>query len=593
MRELLTGNEAVARGVYEHGALFASAYPGTPSTEILENVALYKPEVYSEWGPNEKVALESAIGASYAGARALCAMKHVGLNVAADPLMTFTYTGVNGGFVLVSADDPGAHSSQNEQDNRFYARFAKMPLLEPADSQECKDFVGLAFELSERFDAPVMLRMTTRICHSKSLVELGERKLAPKKPYVRDLAKYNPVPAFVRGARIRLDERLKRLSEYSETAGINRIEENPGAKTGVITSGIAYQYAKEVFGDTVSYFKLGLTFPLPLEKIRKFAAGLETLYVIEELEPFIEEQLLAAGIACEGKTKIPAIGELNPDIIAKALLGREAALIPHDRSGLARRPPVLCAGCPHRGFFYDLSKRKNLVISSDIGCYALSDAPPLKAKDMANCMGAGFSMAHGMQKVFDRAGENRKTVGVLGDSTFFHSGITSLLTAVYNKSSAVFVVLDNRITGMTGHQENPGTGFTLMGEEAVITDIEQVARALGVRNVRSVNPLDVKEMKKAMDWALEQDEVTVVITKWPCVLKRLSAKDKSDFGDFLGLCAIDADKCVGCGACARTGCPALELKPGIKKTVIDKNQCRGCELCARVCPVGAIERVDE
>jgi indolepyruvate ferredoxin oxidoreductase alpha subunit len=590
MKELLTGNEAIARGAYEAGIMFASAYPGTPSTEILENTALYK-EIYSEWAPNEKVALESCIGASVAGARALCAMKHVGVNVAADPLMTFTYTGVTGGFALISADDPGAHSSQNEQDNRYYAKFAKMPCLEPSDSAECKDFVALAMEISERFDTPVMLRLTTRICHSKSLVELCERTEPEKKPYVKNIAKYTPVPASVRGTRLKLDERMSRLTEYSNATGINAIQYGRDREIGIISSGVAYQYAREVFGEDANYFKLGLTFPLPIEKIKEFAESVKTLYIVEELEPFIEEQLLAAGISCEGKTKIPAIGELNPDIVAKGLLGKETEIIAYDRSKLAQRPPVLCAGCPHRGFFFELSKRKDIVISSDIGCYALSAAPPLNAKDLANCMGASFSMAHGMQKIFDRYGEKKKTVAVLGDSTFFHSGMTSLLTAIYNKSSAVFVILDNRITGMTGHQENPGTGFTLMGEETELTDVEEVVRALGARNVRTVNPLIVSEMREVMNWALDCGEVAVVITKWPCVLKRLSERDKADFGDYKGRCEVNPDICIGCKMCTKTGCPALVYIEKAKKVEIDENQCVGCELCVQVCPVKAIERV--
>ncbi len=590
MRELMTGNEAIARGAYEAGLTFASAYPGTPSTEILENIAEYK-EIYSEWAPNEKVALESAIGASIAGARTLCAMKHVGVNVAADPLMTFTYTGVTGGFVLISADDPGAHSSQNEQDNRFYAKFGKMPCLEPSDSQECKDFIAIAMEISETFDTPVIIRMTTRVCHSKSLVELCERKEIVKKPYEKNIAKYNPVPSFVKGARLLLDKRMEKLEKYSNETDINIVEFNGEGKVGIISSGVAYQYAKEVFENNASYIKLGCTFPVPIEKIRKFASQVSELYIVEELEPFLEEQLLAAGIKCIGKAKIPAMGELNPDIVAKGLLNKQVDVIDYDKSTLAKRPPVLCAGCPHRGFFFDLSKRKNIVISSDIGCYALSDQYPLNAKDLANCMGASFSMAHGMQKVFDRAGEKKTTVAVLGDSTFFHSGMTSLLTAVYNKSSAVFVILDNRITGMTGHQENPGTGFTLMGEPTGITDIEAVVRAFNIANVRTVNPLVVSEMKEAMDWAIAQNEVSVIITKWPCVLKKLSQKDKEDFGDYKGICAVEPDKCIGCKMCTKTGCPALVYNKETKKVVIDKNQCVACELCVQVCPVHAIGRV--
>ncbi|QCX34422.1 indolepyruvate ferredoxin oxidoreductase subunit alpha [Caloramator sp. E03] len=592
MKELLTGNEAVARGAYEAGVVYASAYPGTPSTEIMETIATYKGDIIAEWAPNEKVALESAIGASIAGARTLASMKHVGLNVAADPLFTFAYTGVNGGMVIISADDPGVHSSQNEQDNRNYAKFAKIPMLEPSDSQEAKDMVRYALEISEKYDTPVLMRMTTRVCHSKSLVELAERNNVPKKPYVKNLQKYDAVPAVAKILREKIEERLKKLEDFSNETELNFIEMND-SKIGVIASGVAYQYAKEVFKDGASYLKIGFSYPLPMKKIKEFASKVETLYVIEELDPFMEEQIKAAGIKCIGKEKIPAMGELNPDIIAKNLLGKENRVIEYDRSIVAKRPPVLCAGCPHRGFFYDLTKRKDIVITSDIGCYGLSSQPPLNAKDTSICMGAGFSMAHGAQKVFNKFNEKMKTVAVLGDSTFFHSGITSLLNAVYNKSNAVFCILDNRITGMTGHQENPGTGFTLQGDPTVITDIEKVVRALGVENVRTVNPLEISEMKDAMDWALSNEELTVIITKWPCVLKKLSQKDKDDFGDYKGLCYVDDNKCIGCKICIKTGCPALKYDKKLNKVSIDKTQCVGCKLCVQVCPKKAISKVGE
>lgn len=592
MRELLTANEAVARGAYEAGMVYAAAYPGTPSTEILENIATYKGDIIAEWAPNEKVALESAIGASIAGARTMAAMKHVGLNVAADPLFTFAYTGVNGGMLLISADDPGIHSSQNEQDNRNYAKFAKIPMVEPSDSQEAKDMVKYALEISEEYDTPVMMRMTTRVCHSKSLVEIGERTNVPKKPYVRNLQKYDAVPAVAKALRVKLEERLKKLEEFSNKTELNYVEFND-KRIGIIAAGASYQYAKEVFEDKASYLKLGFSYPLPMKKIKEFANQVETLYVIEELDPFMEEQIKAAGISCIGKEKIPVMGELNPDIIAKALLGRENEVIDYDESIIAKRPPVLCAGCPHRGFFFELSKRKNIMISSDIGCYGLSSQAPLKAKDTCICMGAGFSMAHGAQKVFNKFNEGLKVVAVLGDSTFFHSGITSLLHAVYNGSDAIFCILDNRITGMTGHQENPGTGYTLQGDPTEITDIESVVKALGVKKVITVNPLKIEEMKEAMDWGLSQNGPVVIITKWPCVLKKLSQKDKDDFGDYKGICDIDADRCIGCKLCMKTGCPALKYDKISKKVCIDKTQCIACELCVQVCPKKAINRVGE
>jgi indolepyruvate ferredoxin oxidoreductase alpha subunit len=592
MKKLLTANEAVARGAYESGISYAAAYPGTPSTEIMENIATYKGDIIAEWAPNEKVALESVIGASIAGARTLASMKHVGVNVAADPLFTFSYTGVNGGMVLISADDPGLHSSQNEQDNRHYAKSSKIPMLEPSNSQESKDMVKVAMELSEKYDTPVMMRMTTRVCHSKSLVEIGERTEVPKKPYVRNLQKYDVVPAVSKVLHEKVEERLNKLEKFSNKTPLNFVEWND-KKVGIISAGVAYQYAREVFGTNASYLKLGFTYPLPMEKIREFAKQVDTLYVIEELDPFMEEQIKAAGINCIGKGKIPITGELNPDIIAKVLLGKENKTIRYDESILAKRPPVLCAGCPHRGFFYELSKRKNVMVSSDIGCYGLSNAAPLNAKDTSMCMGAGFSMAHGAQKVFNKFNDNMRVVAVLGDSTFFHSGMTSLLDSIYNRSNVLFCILDNRITGMTGHQQNPGTGFTLQGDPTNLTDIEAVVKALGVKKVKVINPLKLDEVNEALDWGLIQDEPAVIITKWPCVLKKLSQKDKDDFGDYKGLCSIDEEKCVGCKACMKTGCPALISGKGSKKVTIDKSQCVGCELCSQVCPRNAISKVGE
>ena len=543
-------------------------------------------------GLNEKTAIETVIGASISGARALAAMKHVGVNVAADPLMTFAYTGVNGGMVLVSADDPGMHSSQNEQDNRYYASFGKMAMLEPSDSQEAKDMVKIGMEISEEFDTPVILRMTTRVCHSKSLVSYSDRIEVSKKPYVKNVQKYVATPAASIKLRVLLDQRLEKLEEFSNKTGLNKIEWND-KKIGVVSSGIAYQYAREVFGDKASYLKLGFTNPLPMNKIKGFAAKVETLYVIEELEPFIEDQLRMQGIECIGKEKIPSAGELNPDILLKALFGTERETIKCDVSEIAARPPVLCAGCPHRGFFYELSKRKGLVVTGDIGCYTLGSMSPLNAIDTVICMGASISTGHGAQKMFDRSGEDKRVVSVIGDSTFFHTGINSLLNAVYNKSNSVICILDNRITAMTGHQDNPGTGFTLQGEPTVAIELEPLVKAMGVEHARTINPLRLSEVKEALDWALDQRGPTVLITRWPCVLKKQLESDKNEFGDYFAKCVVDQSKCTGCKMCIRTGCPALQYNKSEKKVKIDAAQCAGCEVCAQVCTFKAIEKAGE
>lgn len=589
MKKLMTGNEAVSQGAYEAGVVYASAYPGTPSTEILENIAKFKNDIIAEWAPNEKVALESAIGASIMGARTLAAMKMVGVNVAADPLFSFAYSGVNGGLVLISADDPGCHSSQNEQDNRQYAKFAKIAMVEPSDSQESKDMLKAALEISEAFDTPVLMRMTTRVCHSKSLVEIGERQNVIKKEYNKNLGKYDLVPAVARKLRIEIDERLKKLESFSNTTELNYIEWN-SPKIGIISSGIAFQYAKEVFGDSASYLKLGFTYPLPMQKIRDFSKKVEVLYVIEELEPYLEEQIKQAGIICIGKDKIPCIGELNPDIVAKCLLGLNAPLIQHDSTKLPSRPPVLCAGCPHRGFFYELAKQKNIVIAGDIGCYALGGADPLNAKDLAICMGAAPSIGHGAQKVLNYFDESKRVVACIGDSTFFHTGMNSLLNIAYNRSNTVTCILDNRITGMTGHQDHPGTGFTLQGAPTKALPIAEVCKALGIDNIRTVNPLNLAEVRDALNWALGLDEPSVIITRWPCVLKKQSQQDRKEFGDYFSVCVVDESKCVGCRACIRTGCPALRFDKTIKKVSIDSVQCTGCEVCSQTCPKNAIAK---
>lgn len=589
MKHLMTGDEAVARGAYEAGVKFASAYPGTPSTEILENIATYK-EINAEWAPNEKVAAEAAIGASIGGVRSLAAMKHVGVNVAADPMFTFAYMGVSGGMVLISADDPGMHSSQNEQDNRNYAKFMKIPMFEPSDSQESKDMIKEAFNVSEKYDVPVLFRMTTRLCHSKGLVELGERVEKEDIQYIKNRMKNDPVPAISKLMRLKMVDREKKLNEYSENSSLNKVEFND-KKIGIVTSGVPYQYAKEVFGDSASYLKIGVTFPLPMKKISDFANEVEILYVVEELDPYMEEQIKAAGIHCIGKDEIPEIDELNPDILAKSLLNIDNELIDYNRDLLVDRPPTLCAGCPHRPFFYDLSKRKDTVMVGDIGCYALGGSEPLNAKDLAVCMGSAFSIGHGIDKAFKASGQDKKVVAVMGDSTFFHTGINSLIEAVYNKSNIISCILDNRITGMTGHQDNPGTGFNLSGEASDVMDIETIVKALGVNNVKTVNPLNLKEMKEVMDWAYGiENEPVVVITRWPCVLKKFSNADKEEFELDYTSRTVDHNKCIGCKKCLKTGCPALKFDKEAKKTSIDQIQCVGCDVCAQVCPVKAISK---
>jgi len=591
MKELMTGNEAIARGVYESGVTVASAYPGTPSTEILENVTKYK-EIYSEWAPNEKVALEVAIGASIAGARTIATMKHVGVNVAADPLFTFAYTGVNGGCILVTADDPGMHSSQNEQDNRYYAKFAKVPMIEPSDSQEAKEFTKIAYEISEEFDVPILLRVTTRICHSKGLVELGDRKEVGIREYKKDIAKYVATPANGRKLHIKLEEKLKNLEEYSNNTPLNKVEWN-GKKVGIITSGVAYQYAKEVFGDEASYLKLGFTFPLPMAKMKEFAEQVEKLYVIEELEPYIETELRAMGIKVIGKDLIPNTGELNPDILAEVLLGKKREIVKIDEEKVVGRPPTMCAGCPHRGFFYALSKKKNIVITGDIGCYTLGSAPPLETMDTCICMGASISVGHGFSKAAEVNGRKTKVFGVIGDSTFFHSGITGLLDVVYNKGNSVTVILDNRITGMTGHQENPGSGYTLSGDMTEAVDIAKICEAIGVKHIDVINPLDLKEADAAIKKAMNIDEPMVIITKWPCVLKTFHEEEIKEYSlDKRVKCVVDREKCKKCKICLKAGCPAISFEAGIG-SIIDETMCVGCDVCLQICPFDAIVKAGE
>ena len=590
MKQLLTGNEAVARGAYEAGVTIGSAYPGTPSTEIFEALAQYD-EIYSEWAPNEKVAAEVVVGASIAGARAISAMKHVGMNVASDPIYTHAYLGVNGGCVYVTADDPGLHSSQNEQDNRYVALHAKIPMLEPSDSQECKDMIGIAYEISEKYDVPIIFRMTTRVCHSKSVVALGERNEIGIKQYERNIPKFVATPAACRRHHVELEEKLQKLEEFSNETDLNFTLINKDAKMGVITSGISFQYAKEVFGEQASYLKLGFTYPIPKQKIKDFAANFDTLYVVEENDPYLETQIKALGISVLGKEKIPITGELNPEIIA-TLLSKRPDYVQQDKDLVKGRPPTLCSGCPHRGLFFELSKRKDAVITGDIGCYTLGSADPLNAMDSVICMGAGVSAAHGFAKVFEQTNDNRKVFGVVGDSTFFHSGITSLIDIVYNQSDCTIIILDNRVTGMTGHQENPGTGYTLKGKKAPIIEIEPLVRSIGIEDVRQVNPNNLKEVREALNAASVFDGPSVIITKWPCALKKLHEEAKKEYPVAKWVYRVDPEKCRKCRMCLKIGCPSISFDPQTG-SFIDPNTCVGCSVCAQVCPFDAIERLGD
>jgi len=586
MKHLLTGDEAIARGAYEAGVTFASAYPGTPSTEILQNLTTYE-GIYAEWAPNEKVALEAAAGASIAGARAIAAMKHVGVNVAADPLFTFVYMGVNAGMVLISADEPGQHSSQNEQDNRYYAQSAKIPMLEPSNSQECIDMMKKAYEISEKYDTPVMLRITTRIAHSKSPVTLSERTEVGFKEYKKDPMKYLMVPAVSIKRRVVLEERLKDLKGLSETTNMNYIER--GGKVGVIASGMCVNFAKEVFGDDATYLKLGMSYPLPDNLLDEFMGMVDKVYVIEENDPYLEHWVQRRGYKCIGKDIIPPYGEMTPDVLRKAIFDKELENIEYDKSLVAPRPPVLCAGCPHRGFFYELAKRKNTIVAGDIGCYTLGFAQPFSAMDYLICMGAAFSAGHGSQMALSLARKPDRVVAVMGDSTFFHMGIPSLIEVLYNKSNTICVILDNRTTGMTGHQEHPGTGKNAYREIAPEIDIESVAKSLGAKNITTIDPNDLKAVREALDNAYAIDEPSVIITRWPCVLKPMGDSDYTEFGKdlFKTKYTVIDDKCIGCKACIRAGCPPISMNDS--KAQIDYDMCMGCGVCAQVCPTDAIE----
>lgn len=578
MKKLMLGNEAIARGAYEAGVTVATAYPGTPSTEITENIATYD-EIYSEWSPNEKVALEVAIGASYAGARSVCSMKHVGLNVAADPLFTASYTGVNGGLVICVADDPGMHSSQNEQDSRHYAKASKVPMLEPSDSSECKEYIKKAFEISEQFDTPVILRLTTRISHSQSLVEIEERVEAPHKAYSKDPDKYVMMPGMARKRHVIVEERMKKLADYAEKSELNSIIWG-SRDVGVIASGISYQYAVEAFKDA-SFLKLGMIYPLPEKLIAEFASKVKALYVIEELDPFIENFLKEKGISCTGKEKLPLTGEYNANLLREKLLGIKEETHNNLNENVPVRPPVLCPGCPHRGVFYVLKKNK-LTVSGDIGCYTLGTLAPLESMDSCVCMGASIGVAHGMEKA--RGNDTaRKTVAVIGDSTFIHSGITGLIDIVYNKGTSTVIILDNSITGMTGHQDNPTTGFTIKGEPTRQVDLIKLCQAVGVDRIRVCDPFELDEFNKVLKEEIAAGEPSVIIAQKPCALLK-SVKYKS-------LVHVNEEKCKNCKVCMGLGCPAIvDTGNGI---VINDALCVGCDLCMKVCRFGALEKAGD
>jgi indolepyruvate ferredoxin oxidoreductase, alpha subunit len=599
MKKVMTGNEAIARGAYEAGVKVAAAYPGTPSTEILETIAKEYKSIYAEWAPNEKVAVEVAIGASVAGGRVIACMKHVGVNVAADPLMTLSYVGVTGGFVLVTCDDPELYSSQNEQDNRHYARFAKIPMFEPSDSQEAKEFVKLGFEVSEKFDTPVMVRSVTRISHSKGIVELKEPDVAPVAVDVRkQTQKYTMLPAYARIKHGMVEERFGKLKEFAEQFPGNRMEIND-PEVGIISAGISYQYAKEVF-PKYSYLKLGMVWPLPRNLIGEFFKKVKKVYVVEELDPFLEDSIRAMGYKPRmGKNLFPITGELNPLIVEKSIFGKKfKAPEPVFKEPLPPRPPNLCPGCPHRGVFHILKKLK-VVTMGDIGCYTLAAYPPLNSLDSCVCMGASIGMTHGMAKALGESGKG-KVIGVIGDSTFLHGGVHPLMDVAYNKSYATIIVMDNRTTGMTGSQEHPGTGYTIRGEKTNKVDIAQLGRALGIESVRKVNPWNIGETEKVIKEELDKDCPSLIITEGPCILRQ------REFKKYNKPLQIDSGKCIGCKACVNLGCPAISYQPvegemaltvdGKKRkgiSHIEATLCPGCHLCYQVCKFEAIKSQEE
>lgn len=575
MRTLMLGNDAVARGLYEGGCSFVSSYPGTPSTEITERAAAYE-EIYAEWAPNEKVALEAAFGASLAGKRAFCGMKHVGLNVCADPLFTISYTGVNGGLIVGVADDAGMHSSQNEQDSRHYARAAKVPMLEPSDSAEALEFTKLAYELSEKFDTPVLIKMCTRVSHSQSVVETGERMVPEEKPYEKNGAKYIMMPGNAIKRHPVVEERTRALTRWAEEAEINRQEPGRSWRMGIVTSSTCYQYVKEALGDTYPVLKLGMIWPMPEEKLRAFAASVDELVVVEELDSFIENHCRSLGLSVRGKEIFPCLGELSQNHVAEALAepipegGRVDEPIP-------ARPPVMCAGCPHRGMFYTL-KKLGVTVLGDIGCYTLGAVPPLGAIDSTICMGASVSGIHGFNKVHGGGGAG-KTAAVIGDSTFIHSGITGLINIAYNESDSTVIILDNSITGMTGHQQNPTTGYNLKGDPCAKIDLESLCRALGIQRVRVVDPYDLGACEAAVKEELAAGEASVIISRRPCALLK--------YVKHPGPITVNSDKCAGCKACMKIGCPAISMKDG--RVQIDTTLCVGCGVCGQLCKFGALD----
>ncbi len=579
MKKLMMGNAAIARGAYEAGATVATAYPGTPSTEIVNSISEY-PDVYAEWSPNEKVALEVGAGASIAGARTLVAMKHVGVNVAADPLYSFSYMGVNGGLVIVSADDPGLHSSQNEQDNRGYGRFAKMPVIEPSDSQEALDYTKLAFDISEQFDTMVMLRITMRLAHSQTMVEIGEKQEVPLKPYKKNASKYVMLPGFARVRHIEVEKSLRQLEEYAETTPLNRVELND-TSLGIITSGVPYQYVKEAFPDA-SVLKLGLVNPLPRALIKSFAAKVDKLVVVEELEPVIEEQVKSWGIEVTGKEQFTLLGEYSAEYLKQKLAGAAEPAGFNLEKEIPARPPLLCAGCPHRGVFYVLRKMR-LVVAGDIGCYTLGAISPLEGMDTCICMGASIGTAMGMEKA--RGPEfASKTVAVIGDSTFVHSGITGLIDVVYNGGTSTVMILDNDTTAMTGHQDHPATGLTITKKPTNKLNIEAMVRAIGVKNLRIVDPLQIDVLEATLKEELARREPSVIICKRPCAL--LPGQPKLDYK-----LMVDAELCTGCKLCIRVGCTGVSFLDEDKKAQMNEG-CVACGLCEQVCKFDAIKQVE-
>lgn len=575
MKQLMLGNEAVARGLYEGGCSFVSSYPGTPSTEITECAAKYS-EIYAEWAPNEKVAVEAAFGASLAGKRSFCGMKHVGLNVAADPLFTISYTGVNAGMIIGVADDAGMHSSQNEQDSRNYAKAAKLPMLEPSDSAEGIAFAKLAYEISERFDTPVLLKMCTRVAHSQSIVKLSDRMESAQKPYEKNPPKYIMMPGFAKKRHPIVEARLRAIAEYAETADFNRWEKGTDRKLGIITSSTSYQYVREVCKDDVSVLKLGMIWPLPDQKLKDFAASVDRVVVVEELDGFIESYCKTLGINVEGKNLFSNIGELSQNLIAEAL-GMESPKGSALDENIPARPPVMCAGCPHRGIYYTLKKLKLNVIG-DIGCYTLGAVAPLNAIDSVICMGASVSGIHGFNKANNGA-TDKNTVAVIGDSTFMHSGMTGLVNIAYNDSNSTVIILDNSITGMTGHQQNPTTGFNLKGDPAAKVDLEALCHALGIRRVRVVDPYNLAQCEEAIKEELAADEASVIISRRPCALLKY-VKHNAPL-------KVDSEKCKSCKMCMKIGCPAISIVDG--KAVIDSTLCTGCGVCRQLCKFGALQ----